>query len=376
MALFDRLFGKTKTVVGISPQNNSTSSNQSVIPEITNKNTIFDPTPINLRAFKHAVLRNWTGGPADSVKKCKCGFYQRNHICPHIYMKALDDGLFRDVFNRGTVLDQMVGSLSYGAFAAFSDSLYDGYYDQIRPLTKIRGYEPELVDAGLIHLEDDGFRYSQTVKENLFYALHLFLSDMRAPIKQSVVKRQSRMEEREKVRDAHKRSLRSPSKQMMAFEEVFFDKCYRSYEKIMDMEEPDTNDPKKHIAYFEKRMKMVDELEQFCSEQKGGKEYFDHEYGLLRHEIQWELDDYMEDQYPTDLKYFEAEQAEKKLVNGMKSRIKKQIKAAGSIKATDLKKMFPEEEQKLYAKALREMEKSDAVIKGKDGSRVVYSLKD
>ena len=375
MALFDRIFGKTKTVVGISSAQ-ETPSHHSVIPEMTNSRAIYQPSAINLRAFKHAVLRNWTGSAALSVKKCICGFYQKNHICPHIYMKALDDGLFCDVFSSGAILNGMANRLSDGGFAAFSDVLYDGYYDQVRPLTKISGFEQELADAGLIVLEDDGFRFSQIVRDNMFYALHLFLTDMRAPIKQSIVKRQTRIAEREKVREAHRRSLKSPSKQMKTFEEVFFDKCYGTYDKIMDLEEPDTNDPKKHIAYFEKRMKMVDELEQFCSKQKGGREYFDHEYGLLRQEIQWDLDDYMEDQYPSDLKYFEAEQAEKKLVNGMKTRIKKQIKTAGSIKATDLKKLFSEDEQKLYAKALRELEKSGAVVKGKDGSRVVYSLKD
>lgn len=181
MALFGRLFGKKNTVEEISSQQQKTVfPTQSIIPETAHMSDIFESTTVNLRSFKHAVLRDWSGDPITSVNKCTCSFYQKNHICAHVYMKALDDGLFREVFSRGATLNEMANRLSDGAFAVFSDFLYEGYYDQKKPLITISGFEQELEDAELIILEDDGFWFSQAVQDNLFYALYLFLTDMRA----------------------------------------------------------------------------------------------------------------------------------------------------------------------------------------------------
>ena len=333
----------------------------------------------NLREFKHAVLQDWSEESAKSLHSCDCGYYKKFHTpCAHIYMKALKDGVFKDVFANGAQELPGLARLSDGAFTVFSNELYYGHYEEDHRLGAVERYATELEAAGLITVRDDVFYYSDAVRSNILYVLYAAMSDMRCPIKAQSVKTKARWNERRKIEEQIRKKAESKKESRKAgqFSIDYADKCERMEERIDDMEMPDVDDPENKIAFFQKKMAKVDEMEAFCAAVPGGQEYFDRHYPLLRQRIQWDLDDYMEDQYEADKRRFEEIKAEQKVVNGMKSRIKKEIKRAESIKATDLKKLFPEEEQKLYAKALRELEKSGAVVKGKDGSRVVYSLKE
>lgn len=365
MGLFERILGKNEKSVLQTPF--------SPPAELFNTSEYR-----NLREFKHAVLQDWSGEPAKSLRNCDCGYYKKFHTpCSHIYMKALKDGVFKDVFTKGAQDLPGLARLSDGAFSAFSNELYYGHYEEGHRLGAVERHASELEAAGLITVRDDVFYYSDAVNSNILYVLYTAMSDMRCPIKAQSVKAKARWNERRKIEEQIRKRAESKKESRKAgqFSIDYADKCEKMEERIDDMEMPDVDDPEKKIAFFQKKMAKVDEMEAFCADVPGGQEYFDRHYPLLRQRIQWDLDDYMEDEYESDRERLEQIKVEQKLVNGMKSRIKKEIKKAGSIKATDLKKLFPEEEQRFCAKALRELEKSGAVVKEKDGGRIVYGLK-
>lgn len=140
-------------------------------------NQYFDSSYNNLVQFKHACLGDYAGrGEKTTLSKCSCAYHKKTGLpCWHMYKKAIDSGLYENVFNNGKYLIPAFEALSSGASKKFKDVLYLGYYDDVHPFSELGRFASPLIASGLIASDQDGFRYSDDVKNNIYFVLNYFM---------------------------------------------------------------------------------------------------------------------------------------------------------------------------------------------------------
>lgn len=92
-----------------------------------------------------------------------------------MYRKALEDGIYDELFEKGMFLSERFDKLNEREKRAFSKILYLGYYDcdqsNVIPESHIKSF----LKAGVFEEIDGKFFYPKELRDNIFFTIYYFM---------------------------------------------------------------------------------------------------------------------------------------------------------------------------------------------------------
>ena len=159
-----------------------------------------------------------------------------------------------------------------------------------------------------------------------------------------------------------------------AFDDKYYDSVHAKIDKIWEMEE-EFDDPDKTVKNYNKMLEKFEDLKKWCLEKEGGGEFYEEEVLPEYEGVKENLENFLKNDYEEAKKEFEEVQEHKKTVSKTKKQILSMLKEP--MKKTELEKAFPvqEDDCNYCAIALSELLYEGKIVKGKEGNRVIYSVK-